>query len=170
VSLFLGTQLVGTVNGALQTGPSGNNNLLSILQLSGATAGRQSRVGEISVGATQLPDRMVVCSQMVTMPSSPSAGHVWLLAENTSANLAENTNLKAYIAKETDPSSNWTQITLSNEGVFGGGILDPWKDMIALKGSASFASGSGTSLRMCVETPSGVFLPIKAMGLRVDYP
>jgi len=60
-------------------------------------------------------------------------------------------------------------VTLSDLGMFGNGILDPWKDMHELGGSVAFAAGTGKDIRMYVWTAAGVFLPVKAMGLRWDY-
>jgi hypothetical protein len=162
VSLYAGTAKVGSKNGNAPGGAPGNNNLVWFQQLSGATANRRSKIAILQIGATQVPDAMNLVSVPMTAAFQPAIATALLLVENVSENLLANGNL--WLSVSRDNGVTWMQAALSDLGYHGPGVIDPFKKVKILGGSAAMV-GSGQSLRWRIETLAGSFLPIRGIAV-----
>lgn len=174
VTLLAGTQIIHEETGVLPSNTLGTNNMLYLSQQSGTFASRQCRFAQFNVGSTQLPDDLIVTSPKITVPHSPSVGHVYAILEDTSLNMLDGLGVlrtsmvKAFISK--DDTAHYVEVPLEYMGDVGWGEVDNTKPLRLLRASVSFVAGSGTDLRMSLRTYNGGFFPVHAYELLWDYP
>lgn len=162
VSLYAGTEYIGSRTGVLPSGPVNNDGLVVIQQNSGASANRTSQVAALYIGRTQLPDGMRVVFRNKAVAAGNTAT-VLLLVEDVCNWLIPGTDVVASVS--SDDGGSWQTVSLAKSGVFSKGGIDSTKDIEILCGQISYTANQ---IKLAIECTNGKFVAVKGAGVRVE--
>lgn len=108
-------------------------------------------------GGTATIEDMTLISNAQTAEAAPSQGRIVIFEEDVDA-ITLNTDLKAYVSRD---GTNYTQLTLTDEGDYGTGQR-------ILTGIGTITSASGTTMKYKIETLNAKNLKLHGVGLQWD--
>lgn len=160
IAAYTGTQQRGAHIGLLPESTTLDKENLNILQKSGATADRTSKLAILEIGDTQRAQDMELVSVARNSRFSPSHACIATAIEDVSVALMPNVNLKARLSR--DNGRTWALVDLEDAGEYGWGELGTKKKIHLLHGCVDFKDGgTGQKIRYKLQTKGGDFFAIQ---------
>ena len=163
LGVYAGTQFISSTTVTPPVGNPASAGLIQISQMSAATPNQQSWIGELNVGATQLPDDMTLQGVNYTARYNASSANLSFLVEDVCDEITLDTDFTAQISQ----NGAWTTVALSDAGSKFNGIIDYTKPVREFTGVFSGPIKQGDALAYKAHLLNGKFGAVERASMQL---